>query len=220
MKHYVLIICSALMAASCQTTGSSTSANSASVPAVQVEAFAPPTAGTKYILSIDERGSKKTETWTVLDDSTPHNGVPTLRTSDGANIMVINRNTGNWMMSLDDSGKPLISASPDLGQYAWPLHVGKRWTAQTSYTDHSRGRSWDNITTYYRVAGYEDVTVPAGTFKAFRIDHTPGQSNATTGTIWFAPALGIVVKRRYERTVDHYRGYTQIDTELVEYHPG
>ena len=80
-----------------------------------------------------------------------------------------------------------------------------------------------------RVAAFEDVTVPAGTFKAFRIEYKGGIGSSTSGgrreqslsgiesndTYWYAPGVKIVVKSIIERLGSHYRGVGRTITELL-----
>jgi hypothetical protein len=85
---------------------------------------------------------------------------------------------------------------PMIGQpeLVFPLTVGKTWT-MTWYTDYLVLLRRDS-----QVVGCEEVTVPAGTFLAVRIEasdvftHTPGHASRTH-TIWYAPAVKYWVKR-------------------------
>jgi hypothetical protein len=88
-------------------------------------------------------------------------------------------------MSITTTG-PSIPATMD---------VGTEWT-QTFEMD-GPGISM-RITTVNRVTSREEITVPAGTFDAFRIDYearteAPGEPpSLTRGTQWFAVGTGIV----------------------------
>ncbi len=77
----------------------------------------------------------------------------------------------------------------------WPLQVGA-WGLQKSiwrWTDNPNGVPARLV---WRVVAYEDVKVPAGTFKAFRIDMTVELSPSwnKTFTAWYAPAVRQYVK--------------------------
>jgi uncharacterized caspase-like protein len=99
--------------------------------------------------------------------------------------------------------------------------VGKRWPAQFLVTQADGKQS--NTSFELRVAGRERITLPAGTFDAFRIEARG--TNQTTGeqlerTAWVAPdkmrgflAMESLV-RRDGKPVEGER------TELVEYRPG
>ena len=80
----------------------------------------------------------------------------------------------------------------------WPLKLGKqitflRLSGQASYRER------------YRVARRVSVTVRAGTFDAFLIDWSSATANATvvsayseSGSFWYAPALGWIVKTQHD----------------------
>lgn len=70
--------------------------------------------------------------------------------------------------------------------YHWPLEVGNSWTSSCKRQDgHSE-------TTTFRVDDLETVTVPAGTFQAYRI--TQQARDGTTTTTWHADAACGTVK--------------------------
>ncbi|MSP02628.1 MAG: hypothetical protein EXR07_16495 [Acetobacteraceae bacterium] len=87
--------------------------------------------------------------------------------------IVLNPVTFNFMARIVDS-KFEVKSTPDSGGFAWPLWVGKSWDPIYASNDFKLGRLWPQLGTHRRVAAYEDVTVPAGTFKAFRLEITPG----------------------------------------------
>lgn len=96
--------------------------------------------------------------------------------------------------------------------FDWPLVVGKTWTKSQSVTIHAAKRTIPyEFTT--KVEAYEDVTVPAGTFKAFRVStvNTIGDENVQ----WFSPQHGIFVKSNLRRTAKHAQGPGTREIELV-----
>ncbi len=178
----------------------------AAVPAVATKAV--------YRITDHRRGEAREETWTVVETS--HEGRPVFGISDGVNVRVFDKATGNWLATLRD-GKERFAAAPDDGTFSWPLWVGKSWMASYTYYDRERGRSWDPVVSWWKVAAYEDVIVPAGMFKALRLESSPGTNNSTRTTSWYSPEARIVIKRIYERTADHYLGSGKFTTELVRY---
>ncbi|HWS75417.1 MAG TPA: hypothetical protein VN324_09790 [Quisquiliibacterium sp.] len=103
---------------------------------------------------------------------------------------------GGFMAVAGPDGKPIMSWDPPVG-LQYPLAVGRKWTASTRMTLHAVNRAIP-FDASCSVDGYEDVTVPAGTFKTFRI----GCSN-TVGhdeVYWFSPDLGIWVKTSLKRS--------------------
>jgi hypothetical protein len=81
-----------------------------------------------------------------------------------------------------------------------PLKAGATWTSEAKMGGTTRS------TFKYRVAGDEDVEVPAGKFKAVRIEvEIDTQGRPGRSTIWYAPRVG-VVKQEHEST----RKYTKV----------
>ena len=175
-----------------------------------------PAVGTKAVFRITDHQRRGTREETVTVVEAAYQGRAVIGLSDGTDMRVFDKGTGNWIATLR-GGKERFGASPDDGTYSWPLWVGKSWLASYTYHDRERGRSWNPVETSWKVAAYEDVTVPAGTFKALRLEASPGTNNATQSTLWYAPETGIIVKRIFERTSDHYLGYGKFTTELVGY---
>jgi hypothetical protein len=154
-----------------------------------------------------------TLTFTALEDGT-HEGKPVYRLSDGTDIRIFDKATRNYVASLRD-GKERIAVSPHDGTVSWPLFVGKSWRSTFTIHNRDRGRS-DTVGVSWKAEAYEDVTVPAGTFKAFKLVSTPGMNNASYYTIWYVPDPGLVVKQIYERTPQHFMGPGKFTTELME----
>lgn len=119
----------------------------------------------------------------------------------------------NWRAYIQ-RGEEWESVSPCIQFFSWPLKVGKKWRTSYDYWDKSRGRSWRDQSEPVTVQTYEEIKVPAGTFQAFKIFRDGARLKQT---IWYAPSIGIIVKRQTERTSDHYLGYGRWFSELVEY---
>ena len=77
----------------------------------------------------------------------------------------------------------------------WPLKVGA-WGLQKSIWRWTNNPNGVPARLVWRVVAYEDVKVPAGTFKAFRIDMSVELSASwnKTFTAWYAPAVRQYVK--------------------------
>ncbi len=89
----------------------------------------------------------------------------------------------------------------------FPLQVGKTWTAR--YGQSTGGGEFIQQTGSGTVMGIEKVTVPAGTFQAYRIDARHGPDIRTTS--WYAPEVGFFVKVQSSSP-------QQLNFELVSYH--
>ena len=114
--------------------------------------------------------------------------------------------------NLDASGKPLVSFDPPV-TYLWPLVVGKQWTSTHAYNNLVKGGS-TQVKFDWKVESWGDVTVPAGTFKAYKVVWTTSLGDSESR--WIAPADGIqTVKRHVERTPSHPQGAAVLDAELL-----
>jgi hypothetical protein len=83
-------------------------------------------------------------------------------------------------------GETVLSYDPPFPLFQWPLEVGKQWTyvgKQINKVASFEG----TIRSIVRVVAYEDVSTPAGQFKAFKI------STGRT-TWWYSPEARTVVK--------------------------
>jgi hypothetical protein len=94
----------------------------------------------------------------------------------------------NWIGSFAD-GKELGSAEPCIRVFNWPLRVGKKWKSGYTVNDYSGGAHLYRLETGVNIQTYEEVTVPAGTFTALRIQ-------ADEETLWYAPSIGWAVREQ------------------------
>ncbi len=105
----------------------------------------------------------------------------------------------------------------------FPLSPGKTWSF--SYKFQSKPDTSVSVEQTAVVARWESVTVPAGTFRALRIDHT-GHYTATqaskqwrgriTETYWYAPDVLRVVAMEYRDTTGFGTTWEQRRDELVD----
>ena len=118
--------------------------------------------------------------------------------------------------------------TPDSQLLNWPLENDKKYPAEFSYIDTSNSRAGKND---YKVvvSGPEDVTVEAGTFKAYKIaakgfwnrrDREFNGSGPASITIWFAPEIKRWVKLEVQSRTSGNRLFTDDVTELTKYTPG
>ena len=131
-------------------------------------------------------------------------GLTTLMTQGNANFIVQLRGDA-----------PVITWDPPVG-WQWPLEVGKTWTRNTTMTLHA-AKQTTPIEYTNTVEAYEEVTVPAGTFKTFRVRtvNSVGDENVQ----WFSQEAGIHIKQSLRRTVKHPAGAGTRDVEVVSYTP-
>ncbi|MBA4263975.1 MAG: hypothetical protein C0453_02740 [Comamonadaceae bacterium] len=117
---------------------------------------------------------------------------------------------------LGPDGKPQFVLTPPIGP-KYPLTPGKAWTDSTVMTLFPSG-SEIPVESEWRVHDFEDVTVPAGTFRALRftlVDRMRG-SVWNEDTYWLSTELNMIVKATQHRTATHPRGAGVRDAVLVE----
>jgi hypothetical protein len=118
---------------------------------------------------------------------------------------------GAWPAILTPDDKPIFSWDPPIG-YDFPLEVGKTWTKSYRITIHAISQTFPFDNTV-KVEAYEDVTVPAGTFKVFKISGSDTLGNESV--TWFSPELGFVIKRIERRTAMNPFGPGTQESELI-----
>ena len=79
---------------------------------------------------------------------------------------------------------------------SWPLEVGK---SGKIFTFWSRPDGGGRLNIEWKVEAYEDITVPAGTFKAFRITYSfllgpPGNREWREFSTWYAPEVRQIIR--------------------------
>jgi hypothetical protein len=114
---------------------------------------------------------------------------------------------------IDRSGRKVKNTGAFRNIFDFPLVVGKRWR----YSTESGGR---NIVNELRVEGVEEVTTPAGTFKAYKIYYRQSEvSRATSGWVrhWYAPVVKWWVKREVENSPYWALAYGLQSAELIYY---
>jgi CHAT domain-containing protein len=172
-----------------------------------------PPVGTRWITrSLDQAGGSHLATYTVLEPGS-FQGRPGFRVSDEIGVLFFDRAGRNWFATVVRE-KERSGATPHHGTFVWPLEVGKSWVARYQYRDNLRGFRVNRVEASWRVAAEEEVTVPAGRFKAFRLE---GGNNGNAWTTWYAPAVRLVVKEIHERKAGHPAGAARTVTEVVRY---
>lgn len=168
------------------------------VAQAQEAPFVPYKVGSEYTMKrIGTDGAMRVDTYRVDREET-------LR---GRRYTVIARdNVEAWLSAetksiafLTQDGKVIETYDPDWQDWQWPLAVGKSWTS--NYKQTNLQQAFPPAQAKWTVTAYEDVTVSAGTFKAFRIERAPGANTNQVITRWYAPQVGLVV-RQIETRVD------------------
>ena len=83
----------------------------------------------------------------------------------------------------------------------FPLTVGKKWNYKFQRKKSTGGTKRDKIRAQYKVEAYESVTVPAGTFHAFKITSISEATKRRMVTMpkkdqyWYCPEVKHIIKR-------------------------
>ena len=138
-----------------------------------------------------------------------------LLTFDAAGGTILATADGSWL-GMFKGDTPLITWDPPL-TWDWPLEVGKTWTREQRATIPAAKRTV-SYTLTQKVEAYGNVTVPAGTFKAFQVSTVTSQGDENL--VWYSPRHGIFVKQSLKRTAKHAQGAGTREIELLSYTPG
>ena len=170
-----------------------------------------PVAGT-----IVDRAERKGREVYVISDAVANRdpGYP----CDGANGSLWDVEQDGWVGCTKD-GELLASTGPYHGRYDWPLEVGKSWKTRYFWTDKVlnpdwSGSSWENLT----VVAWEEVTVPAGTFMAYKVVRTSGSWETAGEDVainWYAPEIPQTIKTVWHRSANDGYGGVEHVWELV-----
>jgi hypothetical protein len=124
---------------------------------------------------------------------------------------------GNLISSRNPDGSGFDFAPP-LKYFAFPLYPGKTWQQTSQETNIKTGAIREH-TLSATVGDWEEVTVPAGTFRALKItlhtellDRATEQKSRGTDISWYVPALRRSV--RSEITSHTFQG--QQERQLIQ----
>lgn len=118
--------------------------------------------------------------------------------------------TGRWIATARGD-QPLLSFEPPLG-WDRPLEVGKTWSRKHKFTNHATKTSGEFVGNW-KVEDYEDVTVRAGTFRAYKVVYS--DNLGTESVVWWNPETDVWVKQSNRRSARHPAGPGTNDFELV-----
>ena len=164
---------------------------------------------------IDRVQRKGREVYVLSDTATLRDpGYP----CDGANGSLFDVENDGWIACTKD-GKVLASVSPYHGRFNWPLEVGKTWTTRYMWRDNVLHPDWSGMGSQdWAVVAWEEVTVPAGTFMAYKVTRTRGSWETASEDVdiqWYAPELQTTVKGVWHRSPNDGYGGAEHMWELV-----
>jgi len=118
---------------------------------------------------------------------------------------------GDWL-AMVKGDTTLMTWEPSLG-YDWPLTVGKSFARDYRFVNHVTKQSAD-IRSTTTVESFEEVTVPAGTFKAFKVRYTDSFAESVS---WYCPDVAGWVKVRTTRNSTFPTGPGTQEFDLLSY---
>ena len=173
--------------------------------------YVPPPIGASWTQSITSTGSfgSGTSTNVFTRGERIWDGKSRISFDSKAGSILLNEQYSTVAFVAGD--KPVLSWEPPHG-WDWPLIAGKMWAHSHNFHNHTKG-SIDPYVATDTIEEYEEVTVPAGTFKTFRIRSV--EDNGYHSVTWFSPELGIAVKQSRARSQASPNGPGTMDMEIV-----
>lgn len=130
------------------------------------------------------------------------NAGPSVRTLDGAILKISGGSAG--LLEFDP---PLITLPGD------ELAVGKKWSMRTIQKSPRGGSVWREES--FKIVGFEEITIPAGTFKAFKIQSSVMLQSGFRAerTYWAEPGWAVVLKSK--RVLWSLKGVVENETSYL-----
>lgn len=177
-------------------------AGCASAPPV-AHRYVPPAVGSTVEYRVTNTGSfgSGTSLLTMKVSETTYEGRLLRRYETPGSVTLQSASAGTVAL-FNPAGQPLMRYNPPL-DFNFPLVVGKTWTGDHELTVGASNKM--PMKTSWKVESYEDVTVPAGTFQAWRVVMTDNFGFRQTN--WSVPeTMGMFAKRISERPQGHPQG--------------
>lgn len=175
--------------------------------------YTPPAAGSTFVYRVTSTGSfgNGTAEMPLRVERGPFEGRDAMRFVMPVGYTVLEPETAWTIGIFDPQGRPGLRYDPPFGQ-PWPLAVGKTVTQQLRVT--SGANPSVPMTATWTIEAVEDVVVPAGTFRAWRVGLV--DSFGFRQTNWSVPdVLGIFARRESTRPPGHPQGEGTQKWELL-----
>lgn len=127
---------------------------------------------------------------------------------------------GSEKEDLEPRPAPLIAMLTFGPNLDFPLTVSKQWTRDYKGTYVGSSKPIARKITY-EVKGIEQVTTPAGTYRAFKLesDDRAGQRDYFTTTYWYSPETRSIVKSKFDGSSGGQHTGLQREIELTKVTP-
>lgn len=188
-------------------------------PEGRIERYRPVLPGSTSTMAVTSTGSYGTGasqvTTSVGQRTWEGRTVITQETAAGA--MLLDPADGSRLGFVGLNGQTQWTLKPSVG-FRYPLEVGKRWTVESTLTVMGpQGSRSLPVRSEWAVEALEDVTVPAGTFKALRVtvNDVMGGQPWNADTYWVELEQEVAVKSLLKRLPTHAAGAGTREALLV-----
>lgn len=154
-------------------------------------------------VSGQERGTRTAE----VSDVTTVNGVDYYVVDTGVTLQQYYTRDLHFAAGVQAS-RVVTRMVPPQAWFVWPLRPSAQWRYQGAYQEAQSTKVQNDA---FAVVGIEQITVPAGTFRAFKIVRQTDRQDADE--YWYAPDV-----RWYVRWIGR-RGEVEFDEQLKLYEP-
>lgn len=181
--------------------------------------FNPPAAGSWFTMSVTSTGSfgSGTEQVRTAVGQRAWEGRTVLAQESSTGAMLLDPATGERLGFIDPSGRTMWRLDPPIG-LRYPAEVGKEWTVTGTLTIMTpQGPRPIPMTSAWKAVGIEDVTVPAGSFKAMKVSviDTMNGNLWNSDTYWFDMAGAFIVKGLQVRLASNPQGLGTRESGLI-----
>jgi hypothetical protein len=108
--------------------------------------------------------------------------------------------------------------TPAVRAFKFPLQVGDMYSSASDFREALKGANAGKVTWNIKVVGWEDITVPAGTFHALKIEGSGSIERydrpmkfPSSLSYWYVPEVNRYVKYQFKTQ------FEQLTEELTEY---
>jgi hypothetical protein len=133
-------------------------------------------------------------------------------------LLGYDKKTMNNNFLVETSGKRVENRTPFRKLYDFPIVIGKKWSdTTTSVTSVSKTEA--TFSSDFQIEGIEEITTPAGTFKAFKIYYKQTVISPQRGSgwvrIWYSPVIKNWIRREVEKSPFWRKATWLQDAELI-----
>ena len=151
------------------------------------------TVGDQWVYAEKSPESRKTVAREVIREDA-FQGIPSYVVKRGDEESFYRKETLGLIATMEE-GRVTLRRDKSAQLFSWPLAVGKEWR-NTYAEENLKNKAKDAIDLSMVVSTIEEITVPAGTFQAARIDAYDSKSGHLLFERWYSPRAKFYVKTR------------------------